>query len=221
MWQHFQRHVPVELGVSGPIHRYTSPMPPSPILAVTEYGPSEVPGSKGISSQHDPLTHRAVDNGLPLTGKVGSAAATGDSSFGGGGEGLAGVLESAGRSRLRKAFVRVHQTLRMTPAMEAEAHEPRPLGSLCDDTRQARHSVRTCFLGQRRVQRGLSIGKRADNARASADFANEARSEAQHNRNPYLGQRPREGQAVRERVVGVSGDCQTRRWALGWVRTLG
>ena len=40
--------------------------------------------------------------GLPSTGKVRSAAATGDSSFGGGGEGLAGVLESAGRSRLRK-----------------------------------------------------------------------------------------------------------------------
>ena len=28
--------------------RYTSPMPPSPILAVTAYGPRVVPGSKGI-----------------------------------------------------------------------------------------------------------------------------------------------------------------------------
>ena len=30
--------------------RYTSPMPPSPILAVTEYGPRAVPGDRGMAT---------------------------------------------------------------------------------------------------------------------------------------------------------------------------
>ena len=30
------------------VARYTSPMPPSPILAVTEYGPSVMPGWRGV-----------------------------------------------------------------------------------------------------------------------------------------------------------------------------
>ena len=43
--QHLERHVPVELGVSRPIH---FPMPPSPSLAVTEYGPRVVPGERFV-----------------------------------------------------------------------------------------------------------------------------------------------------------------------------
>ncbi len=39
--------------------RYTSPMPPSPILAVTAYGPREVPASRGIT-QHDGVVQAVI-----------------------------------------------------------------------------------------------------------------------------------------------------------------